>query len=510
MNTVASTGSDAIEPVDAGALVEALPEGVGILDAADLTVRYANPALSRLFGRAADELLGRPLCDFVDPEDVPRTLELTRVQGRIEILLRVPGGTLAPVALSATRTESDQGAVLAVSAFDLSGQFELMRRERDQLERIGRRKDEFIAMLGHELRNPLAPLRHAAELFGDAARGAPGPTIEDLTALVHRQVDHMARLIADLLEIGRSTTGRLPVHPQRMRVTEILVASIESTASLFHRRGHTLVRDVDEADELELDADPVRLTQLMTNLLDNAAKYTPENGRVYLSCREQDRWLTITVRDEGVGLTPEELEPIFEPFYQAGTSLDRSSGGLGVGLALARAIAELHGGTLRAHSEGPGRGSAFEVRLPGVRRIVIERRVAVAATLPALGRPLDVLVIDDNEDAARMLALLLERRGCRVDLGFRGADGLTRVAEQRYDLAFVDIGLPDIDGYVFAAKVAGDPQCPTHLIALTGYGQPEDRARALAAGFHEHVVKPLSPKRLDELLASASRSASVR
>lgn len=504
MTTPTSTGSGAREPVDADALVDALPEGVGILDATDLTVRYANPALSRLFGRAADELVGRPLCDFIDPEDVPRALELTRVQGRIEILVRVPGGTLAPVALSANRTESEHGAVLAVSAFDLSAQFELMRRERDQLERIGRRKDEFIAMLGHELRNPLAPLRHAAELFGDAARGAPGPTIEELTALVHRQVDHMARLIADLLEIGRSTTGRLPIHPQRMRVSEILVASIESTAAVFHRRDHTLVSDVAEADELELDADPVRLTQMVTNLLDNAAKYTPEHGRIDLSCHEQDRWLTISVRDEGVGLTPEELEPIFEPFYQAGTSLDRASGGLGVGLALARAIAELHGGTLRARSEGPGRGSAFEVRLPGVRRIVSERRVDIATSAPTSGRPLDVLVIDDNEDAARMLALLLERRGCRVDLGFRGAEGLTRVAARRYDLAFIDIGLPDIDGYVFAARVATDARCPAHLIALTGYGQPEDRARALAAGFHEHVVKPLSPKRLDEILAEAS------
>jgi signal transduction histidine kinase len=503
MTTRLSTASDPIEPAAAGALVEALPEGVGILDAIDLTVRYANPALSRLLGRTSDELIGRPLCDFIDPEDVARTLELTRVQGRIEILLRVPGGTLAPVALSATRTESDRGPVLAVSAFDLSAQFELMRRERDQLERIGRRKDEFIAMLGHELRNPLAPLRHAAEVFGDAARGVPGPTVEELTALVHRQVDHMARLIADLLEIGRSTTGRLPVHPQRMRVSEILVPSIESTAALLQRRHHTLVRDVAEADELELDADPVRLTQLVTNLLDNAAKYTAEGGRIELSCREHDRWLTINVRDEGVGIAAEELEPIFEPFYQAGASLDRSSGGLGVGLALARAIAELHGGTLQARSEGPGRGSTFEVRLPGVRRIVSERRVDVASSAPRRGRPLDVLVIDDNEDAARMLALLLERRGCRVDLGFRGAEGIARVAAQRYDLAFVDIGLPDIDGYVFAERIANEAHCPTHLIALTGYGQPEDRARALAAGFHEHVVKPLSPKRLDEIVAIA-------
>jgi PAS domain S-box-containing protein len=485
-------------------VIEGLREGVAVLDTDDLAIHYANPALLRLLGRDLAEVRGLPLVDLVDANDVERTLELARTAaaGRVEVELRAKDGTIVPVALSVTRVEDDYGSWLALSIFNLTGQHELMRRERERLERIGRRKDEFIAMLGHELRNPLAPLRHVAELLRAPDLGTSGPTLAELTDVVHRQVDHMARLVADLLDIGRTTSGRLPVRPQRTRLADVVLAAVESVAPQLARRGHTLRRDCPDLEQLELDGDTVRLTQMLTNLLSNAIKYTPDGGVIDLIVRTDGRWLSIVVKDDGIGIAADELDAVFEPFYQAGASLDRALGGLGIGLSLVRGIVELHGGIVTASSDGSGRGSAFEVRLPGVRRSDAPPPPAVAEPLSTA---LSVLVIDDNEDAARMLAMLLERRGCHVDVCFLGGDGLAMAQREKYDLAFVDIGLPDLDGYSLAGKIAGSDGCPRHLVALTGYGQAEDRARALAAGFHEHVVKPLSPKRLDELLATAAQ-----
>lgn len=487
-------------------VVEGLREGVAVLDTDDLAIRYANPALLRLLGRELAEIVGTPLTDLVDANDVERTLELARTAaaGRVEVEMRAKDGTVTPVVISFTRLEDGTGSWLALSTFNLTGQHELVRLDRERLERVGRRKDEFIAMLGHELRNPLAPLRHVAELLRSPELGKSGPTLDELTEVVHRQVDHMARLISDLLDIGRTTTGRLPVRPQQIRIADVVLASVESIAPQLARRRHQLRRECPELALLELDGDPVRLTQMLTNLLSNAVKFTPEGGTIDLTVRADGRWLSIMVKDDGIGIPADEIDAVFEPFYQAaGSTLDRTLGGLGVGLSLVRGIVELHGGHVTASSDGPSTGSTFEVRLPGVRRS--EPPPLVVVDTPVASK-LSVLVIDDNEDAARMLALLLERRGCRVDVGFLGGDGLEMTSRQKYDLAFVDIGLPDLDGYAFANRVAGTNACPRHLVALTGYGQAEDRARALAAGFHEHVVKPLSPKQLDDLLAAASTS----
>ncbi len=508
-------GTGAATASDGGAfrlVIDQLREGIATLAVEDFTVQYANHAMLRMLGRSESEVVGVPLTAFLDADDGAGIVELAQASaaGRLEVDLVAADGSRTPAALSLTRIETATGSLLGVSAFNLTGQHEQMRQQRERFELMGRRKDEFIAMLGHELRNPLAPLRHAAELLESAGQGDAGISLPDITLLMRRQVDHMARLVADLLDIGRASSGRIMVRREPTRIAEVIDAALESTMRLAQRRSHMLVHDRGTTRGLVLDADPVRLTQVITNLLSNAIKYTPECGRIELRCVLDGDSLRLQVTDDGRGIAAADLEQIFEPFYQAGATLDRGAGGLGVGLAMVRRIVELHGGTVAAASPGIGAGATFEVRLPGARRERTTGSVAVAAPEAGLGAPgLRILVIDDNEDAARMLALLLEGRGCAADAVFLGNDGLKMLAQHTYDLAFVDIGLPDLDGYGFARQIAGTSACPQHLIALTGYGQSEDRRRALEAGFHEHLVKPLTPQRLDEILGEA-RSSAIR
>ncbi len=358
-----------------------------------------------------------------------------------------------------------------------------------------RAKDEFLAMLGHELRNPLAPIVTVLEIM--KLRDA-SPSKERLT--LERQVKHLVRLVDDLLDISRVTRGLIDLQRERLAVRGVIAKAVEIASPLIEQKHHQLTVDLPKG--LYVDGDPVRLAQVFANLLTNAARYTPAHGRISVSAsREGDR-IQVRVSDNGNGILPEQLETIFELFVQAGErSVARSEGGLGIGLALVRNLLELHGGTVTASSEGLGKGSTFTVELLAAAPPNPVRGVASppAITTPTRRR---VLVVDDNIDAAEMLSCALQQFGHEVKIANDGPQALRLLDDFRPDAAVLDIGLPVMDGYELARQVRARGLDGCFLIALTGYGQDEDRARSLTAGFDAHMVKPVDIARLERMLAS--------
>jgi PAS domain S-box-containing protein len=368
----------------------------------------------------------------------------------------------------------------------------LHARER-ALQRADRRKDDFIATLAHELRNPMAPIRHTIAIL----RGlSPGDTRLDWCRdVLDRQITQMGRLLDDLLDVSRVTRNQIVLRRQRVAVGRIVDAAVEATRPLFEARGHTLALDL-PAPPLALDADPTRLAQVLTNLLDNAARYTEPPGRIVLWARAEGGHARIGVKDEGCGMEAAQLADVFERFAQLTPALQRTRGGLGIGLSLSRGLVEQHGGRIEAHSDGAGRGSEFIVTLPLA-------AVAVApagATAPdgendgSAADALRVLVVDDNNDAAESLAMMLSLNGIDARCAFDGAAGLALAESWQPQAAIVDIGMPVLNGYELAERLRRQPWGRSmFLVACTGWGQDEDRARANAAGFDLHVVKPVDP-----------------
>lgn len=356
-----------------------------------------------------------------------------------------------------------------------------------------RRKDDFLAMLGHELRNPLAPIGLALELMRETCDGLAVRERE----IIERQVRHMARLVDDLLDISRVTSGKLTVKPRPMELGSIVQEAVEMTRPLLASREQALVVDVPDRGLL-VDADPTRLSQVVSNLLANASKYTPAKGHISLRAEPVGGDARVVVEDDGMGMTPELLAHVFEAFVQGPAGVDRGAGGLGLGLALARSLVELHGGRIEAASEGLGRGSRFTVTLPLAARAEVEP----AEPERAPSAPPRVLVVDDNEDAADLLALALSRRGFDVRVAHDGPEALRVASELHPEVAVLDIGLPRMDGYELAERMREElPEQPLRLIALTGYGQPSDRARSAEAGFAAHLVKPVDLAQLERCLA---------
>jgi PAS domain S-box-containing protein len=365
-----------------------------------------------------------------------------------------------------------------------------------ELTAASRAKDEFLAMLGHELRNPLAPIVSALELM--RMRGDAGAVRE--RDIITRQVEHLVRLVDDLLDVSRVTRGKIELKLERVEVAQPLSKAVEMASLLLQRRGHRL--DLDIEPGLYWEGDPVRLAQVVTNLLTNAARYTDPGGRIVLgAAREGAQWLRISVADNGMGLAPDMLTSVFGLFVQGKRSMDRSEGGLGVGLALVKNIVELHGGSVEACSEGKGQGSEFIVRLP-IRPRRGERS-ASAAPAPAMAPPeagqYRIMVVDDNVDGAAMLGRLFEEHGHLVEVFHDPVAALASVQQFRPDIAVLDIGLPVLDGYQLATRMrARLGTHPCRLIALSGYGQDADKDRSREAGFELHLVKPISP---DEVAA---------
>jgi PAS domain S-box-containing protein len=365
-----------------------------------------------------------------------------------------------------------------------------------------RRKDEFLAMLAHELRNPLAPVRnalHVIHLRGKERRQA----IQHAHEVIERQVEHMVRLVDDLLDVSRITRGKINLQQEVIDIGLIVTRAVEGSRPLIDARRHALEVVVPE-DELQVEGDPTRLAQVLWNLLNNAAKYTPEGGRIRLVVEREPGAVLLRVRDTGVGIPGEVLPKVFDLFTQADRTLDRAQGGLGIGLTLVRQLTEMHGGTVEAHSEGPGRGSEFVVRLP----LLVEPRAATPsadARAPRL-RPAPrhrVLVVDDNRDSADSLATLLRLVGNDVRTAYDGRQALEVAAQYQPEMVLLDIGLPGLNGYEVARQLRtergyGRPV----LTALTGYSSEEDRRRSLAAGFDHHMVKPVDFASLQAVLES--------
>ncbi|HSN20456.1 MAG TPA: PAS domain S-box protein, partial [Usitatibacter sp.] len=364
------------------------------------------------------------------------------------------------------------------------------------LKDADRRKDEFLAILAHELRNPLAPVRYAVSIARDPA--STDEARRRAQAVIERQVSHMARLLDDLLDISRIARGTVSLRKERMELGACIAAAIEAARPLIDPKGHRLSTRL-PADPLVLDADPVRVTQVLTNLVTNAAKYTDPGGSIEVEARREGSEAVIVVRDTGIGI-PAELRPrLFTLFSQAGSALERSEGGLGIGLALVRGFVDLHGGSVEAHSEGPGRGSRFVVRLPigeAARPPAGEPGVA-----PGAGRTsLRVLVADDNEDICEMCATLLGTWGHRCLAARDGDAALALIERERPDVALLDIGLPGVNGYQIGERVRASPWGRRIvLVAVTGWGQDEARARSSAAGFDFHLTKPVAAAEIERV-----------
>jgi PAS domain S-box-containing protein len=370
-----------------------------------------------------------------------------------------------------------------------------------ELRGANQAKDEFLAMLAHELRNPLAPLLNALHIM--RLQGATAETILQAREMAERQVKNMTRLIDDLLDVSRITRGKIQLRQEPVDLATVVRRAIETSRPMIEARGHALHVTLPDM-QVQLRADATRLEQVIANLLHNAAKYTEEGGRIEVEAGSEAGEAVVRVRDTGIGIPVEMLPRIFDLFVQADRSLDRSQGGLGIGLTLVKRLVELHGGRIEGHSEGPGKGSEFVVRLPLAGMVQLPEPAApVEKPQRVNGAPLRVLVVDDNVDAARSLTMLLQAYGHEVRATHSGAEAVRAAAEFFPRVVFLDIGLPGMDGHEVARHLRAQPGGDeVLLVALTGYGQEEDRRRSREAGCDRHLVKPVDPEELEQLLAT--------
>ncbi len=377
---------------------------------------------------------------------------------------------------------------------------ETLRHRAEQLAEADRRKDEFLAMLGHELRNPLAAIRNGLHVL--ALSDGDGGLVAQVQALVGRQTDNLARMVDDLLDVSRITRGTIALRKQVVDLAAAVGHAVESARPLIDSRGHALTVQLPPRP-VRLEADPTRLEQVVVNLLNNAARYTPPGGTVALTAERAGDEAVIRVRDNGIGIRADLLPKVFDLFVQSEQPLDRAQGGLGIGLTLVRQVVELHGGRVEASSGGAGRGSEFTVRLPALPGAADGPASAGAPAADAAGGPARVLVVEDMEDVARSLRMLLELWGYDVRVVSDGPAALPAYRDFRPDVVLLDIGLPGMDGYEVARQIRREPGGGRpFILAVTGYGQDEDKRRAREAGFDEHMTKPIDPDELRARLAA--------
>ncbi|MCA1857038.1 response regulator [Massilia oculi] len=432
----------------------------------------------------------------------------TRLPMLVNIVRRREGGRLRDqwALFMATERQSYERELrharkLAEEALEARRDAECQLRDlNDALCAADRRKDEFLATLSHELRNPLAPLRSALEVMRRTP-AAEGPNAR-LLGVFDRQLHHLTHLVDDLMEVSRITQDKMELRREAVDLAALARAAVCDTAGLMEQARHSLELALPE-QPVTVDADPTRINQVLVNLLTNATKYTPPGGHIGLSLAiEEDRGTgahaVLAVSDNGIGLPPHALGTVFDMFSQLEPALKRARGGLGIGLSLARGIVELHGGSITADSEGEGRGSRFTVRLP-----LAQGAARIQAAAPAWPAPARILVVDDNADAADMLLMALEQFGCEVRTANSAGAALALVQEFAPEVALLDIGLPDLNGYELAQRLrALDAGRGMRLIAATGWGQEKDRQRAFDAGFDHHLTKPIDFERLRSVLAA--------
>jgi signal transduction histidine kinase/CheY-like chemotaxis protein len=403
----------------------------------------------------------------------------------------VKGGRLvAGFGVQTARPRAWHGAELALVRETAERTWDAAERARaeEALREAGRLKDEFLATLAHELRNPLAPLRNGLELL--QAAGGASDVAPMALAMMDRQLGHLVRLVDDLLDVARVSAGKIGLRRQPLALAEVIARSVEASRAVLQQHGHELRVEAGGAD-LVVDADLDRLVQVFSNLLANAAKYTDRGGRISVQARSEGGQAVVEVRDTGIGIPKEELARVFDLFAQVRMHQGRAEGGLGIGLALTQKLVHLHGGGIEAESAGVGQGSTFRVRLPLAASLPAgpDTRPAEAPALPR--RPRRVLVVDDNVDAAVSLAALLRREGHEVAVAHDGWQALEQVPRFRPEVVILDLGMPGLDGIEAARRLREIPEGRgLRLVALTGWGQTADQQRTREAGFDRHLVKP--------------------
>jgi PAS domain S-box-containing protein len=483
------------------------PIGIAVLDREGRFLRV-NEVLSAIDGVAVADHAGRPARDAAPG-----------LWGALESLYRQVLASAQPVTnYGVSRQTPGGGAVrhwlangypigtrdgiagVGIAVVDITEQKrtqEALERSEEALRAADRRKDEFLATLAHELRNPLNPIRSAVQVL--RTRGVKEPEQDWSRDVIDRQVDHLTRLIDDLLDISRISRGKLELRREPVELGEVLRGALEANRPLVEQLGHNVSIELPQ-EPLYLDGDLVRLTQVFLNLLNNAAKYTERGGRIWLTARREGGQVVVSVRDSGVGIAPEKLPHLFEMFYQVDRSLERAQGGLGIGLSLVKQLVSMHGGRVAVRSEGVGKGSEFRVELP---LTAAPAAIARPAAPAAAGRPRKrrVLVVDDNADSASSLALVLQLAGHDVDTASDGEEALWKAEQTKPEVVLLDIGMPKLNGYEVCRRIRSQPWGRQMLlVAQTGWGQQEDRRRTHEAGFDAHLVKPIDPPSLERLM----------
>jgi two-component system CheB/CheR fusion protein len=487
-------------------LAETIPSIVWTA-APDGTITYANRRWLEYCGLTAEQNARRWPELVLHPDDRQRCLaqwtEALR-EGKeyeIEVRNRRRDGVYRWFITRAVPLRDTQGRI--VSWFGVTTDIHDQKEMQQQLLEADRRKDEFLATLAHELRNPLAPIRNALQM--QRLAGSPNEDSADRQEMMERQVQHLVRLVDDLMEVSRITRGKVELRRERVELAAVVQNAVETSRPLIEAAGQQLAVTLPQ-QPLVLDADPVRLAQVVANLLNNAAKYTEAGGRIDLTAERNRGEVVIRVRDTGIGIPPDMLPRIFEIFTQVDRAQCRDQGGLGIGLSLVRGLVQMHGGRVEATSAGPGRGSEFTVRLPLAAELLPGSEAAggLAVRGPSTAAPLRrILVVDDSRDAAESLGTLLQLVGSDVRTAHDGPGALEVLRTYRPGVVLLDISMPGMDGYEVARRIRRQPEFrDVILIALTGWGQEEDRRRARAAGFDHHLVKPVDFDSLQELLAS--------
>ncbi len=502
------------------AILEAALDAIITIDGEDRIVEF-NPAAERIFGYSRSEMIGERMGDRIVPsrlreaqlQGMARYLE-TGVGPGLEKRLELPAmrkdGTEFPAEIGIVRTRTEGSPLFTAYLRDITERKQLeesLLLRTEQLLEADRRKDEFLATLAHELRNPLAPIRTATAVM--RLRGGDEPVLQRARETVERQVAQMSRLIEDLMDVARITRGQIELRKEVVDLSTVVSHAVQTARPLTDAREQHLSVSV-PLEPVRLEGDPTRLEQVITNLLTNASKFTPPRGQIWVTAECERGQAVIRVRDTGKGIPPEMLPRIWDLFAQVNPSIDRAEGGLGLGLTLVRTLTAMHGGTVEAHSAGPGQGSEFVIRLPSL----LPR---VAATTPQAevdhdsgNRSLRVLIVDDNVDAADTLADLIQLWGHGVRIAHDGPTALERAPEFRPEVVLLDIGLPGMDGFEVARRLREMPELRgSLLVAITGFGQPEDRRRTEQAGFARHLVKPMNPQELQSLLADFARGQSA-
>ncbi|MBP0588371.1 response regulator [Paraburkholderia sp. LEh10] len=493
-------------------IIEQLPAGVGVSDMTgrwtlsnSLMEKYVPTAIpSRAaertaLWRARDEH-GNP----VDPKDWPgaRALRGETVVPGVEMLYTDETGRESWMRVSSAPLRDIAGKV--TGACSVIQDITQIKRAEERLKEADRRKDEFLATLAHELRNPLAPIRNGLHLI---CSGGAGNDFDGIHQMLERQVEYMVRLIDDLMEVSRITSGKVHLRLQPVDLTTAINDAVESSRTLIDSAGHHLIVSLSPAP-LIIDADPVRITQVIANLVNNAAKYTSNGGKIWLTAYRDGSDCVVSVRDNGMGIPKYLLPKVFDLFAQAGRTYSRAQGGLGIGLTLVRSLVEMHGGKVEGLSDGPGKGSEFRVRLPA-------SESTRAANDSTETQPLDslfqcrILVVDDNHDAADSLSMLLDMYGAETRVANDGPAALAALGEFQPDVMVLDIGMPGMDGYELARRARAQPGgLGLTLIALSGWGQDEDRRRSKEAGIDHHLVKPVNLDALSSLLSGVAKKRS--